>query len=335
MTGSVEAKRRNKWLFIVIVLAAANASVLILNIVLGEYPVPIVQALRTALGFGGDEYNYVVNILRLPRALVAFLVGCGLALSGVILQAITRNPLASPGVIGLNAGAALAAVAIIVMIPSFPIAWLPFVAFGGSFAAAAVTYSISWRRGVSPIRLLLVGIGVSATAGALITYLLTIGKIHQVTSAVIWMTGSVYGRGWEHFWPLLPWLVVLFPAALLLARQLDVLQLGDHLARGLGSRIELIRGLLLLISVGLAGAAVAMAGTVGFIGLMAPHISRQLVGASNRRLLPVAALMGGLIVMTADLLGRTAFAPYEIPCGIITAIVGAPYMIYLLYRKRR
>lgn len=331
----MEIIRRKQWLLIMLLLAGANACVLVLNIVLGEYAVPVFQAIGAVFGFGGDEYNYVIHTLRLPRALVAFLVGCGLALSGVILQAITRNPLASPGVIGLNAGAALAAVAIIVVIPSIPVGWLPVAAFGGSLAAAAATYIISWRRGVSPIRLLLVGIGVSATAGALTTYLLTIGKIQQVTAAVIWMTGSVYGRGWEHFWPLLPWLVVLFPAALLLARQLDVLQLGDQLARGLGSRIEYIRALLLLISVGLAGSAVAMAGTIGFVGLMAPHISRQLVGASNRRLLPVAALMGGLIVMTADLLGRTAFAPYEIPCGIITAIVGAPYMIYLLYRKRR
>lgn len=335
MSGILQIIRRKQWLLIMLLLAGANACVLVLNIVLGEYAVPVFQAIGAALGFGGDEYNYVIHTLRLPRALVAFLVGCGLALSGVILQAITRNPLASPGVIGLNAGAALAAVAIIVVIPSIPVGWLPVTAFGGSLAAAAATYIISWRRGVSPIRLLLVGIGVSATAGALTTYLLTIGKIQQVTAAVIWMTGSVYGRGWEHFWPLLPWLVVLFPAALLLARQLDVLQLGDQLARGLGSRIEYIRALLLLISVGLAGSAVAMAGTIGFVGLMAPHISRQLVGASNRRLLPVAALMGGLIVMTADLLGRTAFAPYEIPCGIITAIVGAPYMIYLLYRKRR
>jgi iron complex transport system permease protein len=181
--------------------------------------------------------------------------------------------------------------------------------------------------------LLLVGIGISAMAGALITYLLTAGGIFRVTQASIWMAGSLYGRTWEHVFPLLSWIAVLFPIALILSRHLDVLQFEDNTSTGLGIRLERMRAICLLVSVGLAGAAVSMAGTIGFVGLMAPHICRPLIGGRSKWLLPAAMITGGLLVMTADLLGRTLFAPYEIPVGIMTAIIGAPYMVYLLLRR--
>ncbi|PYI51339.1 FecCD family ABC transporter permease [Paenibacillus flagellatus] len=316
-------------------LIAGNLIVLLLHLMLGDYPIPVREALLAAVGGGDSKYGFVVQTLRLPRALVAFLAGAGLALSGVLLQGITRNPLAAPGVVGLNAGASLTAVAAIIVFPSIPVALMPVAAFVGALSAGALSYVLAWRRGLSPVRLLLVGVGLSASAGAIVTFLLTIGKINDAKMAVIWMTGSVYGRSWEHFWPLLPWLLVLLPVSLLLAKRLDVLQLGDDAARGLGSRLELSRGLLLLISIGLAGSAVAMAGTIGFVGLMAPHMSRYAVGAASRRVIPAAALLGGLIVMLADLFGRIMLKPIEIPCGILVAIVGAPYMLYLLYKKRR
>ncbi|WP_256710602.1 iron ABC transporter permease [Paenibacillus sp. FSL H8-0548] len=323
-----------RFLAVIFGLAAANLAVLLLTIMMGEYSVPIAEVWMALIGRGQAEYNFVINELRFPRGLVAFLVGCGLALSGAILQGITRNLLAAPGVMGINAGAALMAVTIIIVLPAVPIGVLPFVAFFGALAAAGLTYMLAWRRGVSPLRLLLVGVGISAMANAYITFLLTTRQIENVKQALLWMTGSAYGRSWEHFWPLLPWLFVLFPCALFMSRKLDILQLGDELAIGLGARIERVRGILLLISVSLAGASVAMAGTIGFVGLMGPHIARQLVGGTSRMLLTASALVGGLIVMLADLIGRTIFPPIEIPCGIITAAVGAPYLVFLLYRNR-
>jgi iron complex transport system permease protein len=165
--------------------------------------------------------------------------------------------------------------------------------------------------------------------------MITFGDIYQVSQALVWLTGSVYGRSWEQVFSLLPWLAVFMPIALLRFRHLNVLNLGDEVALGLGSRIELERGLLALSSVALAASAVATAGTVGFVGLMAPHIARRLVGPSHGGLLPVSAMTGGAMVVLADLAGRTLFAPIEIPCGIVTAVVGAPFFLYLLYRTRK
>lgn len=321
-------------LFILLILGVLNMGVAIISIGVGEYHIPPLDVLNTLVGNGSTDDDFVVNTLRLPRALIAFLAGMGLAVSGTILQGITRNSLASPGVLGLNAGASLAAVTVIVLLPQLPLFMLPFAAFVGAFLAAIFTYFLAWKQGSSPVRLILVGIGVAAVAHSLITIIMTYGQIQLVSQASIWMTGSVYGRSWEHFWPLLPWIVVLIPITMLLSRHLNILQMGDQIARGVGSRVEWQRGLLLLISVALAGSSVAAAGTINFVGLMAPHIARRLTGPSHGSLVPAAALMGGLIVVLADLMGRTILAPIEVPCGIVTAVVGAPYMIYLLYRER-
>ncbi|WP_240941200.1 iron ABC transporter permease [Paenibacillus sp. HB172176] len=325
-----------RWGSIMILLAAANFAVLLLGVMIGEFPVPPLEALKSMIGIGDSAYRFVIHELRLPRALVAFLVGAGLALAGAVLQGLTRNPLAAPGVIGINSGAAALAVTAIVVIPAFPVAALPFAAFAGALAAALLSYALAWRRrGSSPMRMLLVGVGIAASANAYITFWVTTRDINSVKQAMLWLMGSTYGRTWEHFWSLLPWFVLLVPAMLVMARRLDVLKLGDELAIGLGNAVERTRALLLLACVCLAGASVAMAGTIGFIGLMGPHIARHLVGSMSLRLLSTSVLCGGLIVMTADLLGRALWPPIEIPAGIITAALGAPYLIYLLCRNRR
>jgi iron complex transport system permease protein len=314
-----------------------NLVILLLQTTSGDFPIPVLDALKTVFRIGewNERYDLIVLRFRLPRALIAFLVGASLALSGVILQGITRNPLASPGIVGLNAGASLAAVAIIALMTKPSVALLPPAAFVGALLAAMLSYAFAWKRGLSTMRLLLTGASITAFGGAGVTFLLTITDIHDAKQAVLWMSGSVYGRSWEHFWPLLPWFLVLAPVCLLLARQLDVIKLGDELALGLGSRLERIRLILLLAAVGLAGSAVATAGTVGFVGLMAPHLARYIAGASSRILFPAAALIGGGLVMGADLLGRTILRPVEIPCGILIALIGAPYMIYLLLRRNK
>lgn len=307
------------------------------NVGVGEYPIPPLDVVRALFGVesGDGNYGFIVNVLRLPRALVAVLVGAALAASGAILQGLTRNDLAAPDIVGVNAGAGLAAVTLIVAFPSVPAALMPPAAFGGALAVAALLYGLAWRGSSSPTRLVLIGVGLSAMATAATTFMITFGEIEQVSQALVWLTGSVYGRSWEEIFVLLPWLVVFLPLAFLRFRHLNALTLGDEVATGLGTRVELERGLLVLCSVALAASAVATAGTIGFVGLMAPHIARRLVGPAYGGLLPVAAMTGGAMVVLADLAGRTLFAPVEIPCGIVTAVVGAPFFLYLLYRTRK
>lgn len=323
---------------ILLLLLLSTIALLILTISLGEYPIPLPEVWSALLHPEGTQESgpqtLIVRTLRLPRGLIAVLVGWALAVAGTILQGLTRNPLAAPDVIGINAGASLAAVTLIVLNSSVPVTYVPLAAFGGAFAAAALSYVLSWQGHSSGARLVIVGIGIAAIGQALVTLVLTSSQIMQVSKAITWMAGSVYGRSWEHFWPLLAWLCVLLPSALVLSRDLDMLHLGDAIASGLGTRVERQRALLLLVTVGLAGIAVATAGPVAFVGLMAPHIGRRLVGATHGVLLPVSALIGGLILLLADLVGRLLFAPVEIPCGVITAIIGAPFLLYLLYRSR-
>ncbi len=323
-------------LAVTIALGFVALAGVVANVGYGEYPIAPLDVLRTVLGVrvGDGNYDFVVNTLRLPRALVAVLVGAALGISGAILQGLTHNALAAPDIVGVNAGAGLAAVTLIVLLPSVPAALLPPVAFVGALVVAVLLYALAWRGNSSPIRLILVGVGLGAVATALTTVMIVFGDIYQVSRALIWLTGSVYGRSWDQLLPLLPWLVVFVPLAFFYSRHLNALNLGDDVAQGLGARVELLRGVLLLTSVALAASAVATAGTIGFVGLMAPHIARALVGPSHGGLLPVSAMTGGALVVLADLLGRALFAPIEIPCGIVTSAIGAPFFLYLLYRSR-
>lgn len=322
---------------VLLVLGLFTLTVIVLNVGYGESPIPPLEVLKTLLGLqvANPDYPFVINTLRLPRTLVALGTGVGLALSGTLLQGLTRNPLADPGIIGVNAGASLAAVTLIVLFPTVPSSALPLSAFGGAFTVAILIYLMAWDQGSSPIRLILIGVGIAAVLSALTTLIITFGEINSVTQALVWLAGSVSGRSWEHVGSLLPWLAVFVPLSLVLAMQLNALNLGDDMARGLGTRVEWQRSLLLLCSAAMAGAAVAVAGTIGFVGLIAPHLARQLVGPSHEGLLPTAALIGGVIVVLSDWLGRIMFAPIELPCGVITAAIGAPYFLYLLIRNRK
>ncbi|MBW4649600.1 MAG: iron ABC transporter permease [Kastovskya adunca ATA6-11-RM4] len=320
-----------------LIIGAVILAAMVLSVGQGEYPIPPLEVVKTILGLptANPDYPFIINTLRLPRTLVACGVGVALGISGTILQGLTRNPLAEPGIIGVNAGASLAAVTLIVLFPNVPLFVLPWAAFGGALAVAIFIYLLAWDQGSSPIRLILVGVGIAAVIYALTTLLITFGEIESVTQALVWLAGSVYGRSWEHLGSLLPWLAVFVPLSLVWARQLNALSLGEDIARGLGMRVEWQRSLLLLTSAAMAGAAVATAGAISLVGLMAPHLGRQLVGPNHEGLMLASALMGGLIVVLADWLGRILFAPIEIPCGVITAAVGAPYFLYLLIRNRK
>ncbi len=314
----------------------AMVAAMVVNIGVGEYPIAPLDVIKTVLGLpaGNEDYGFIVNTLRLPRMLVAALVGLGLGISGAIMQGLTRNPLADPGILGISAGAGLVAATLIIVVRDVPSGVIPVAAFGGALVVAALIYILAWRGGDSPIRLILVGIGLAAICGAATTLMITFGDAYDVQRALIWLTGSVYGRSWKEFWPLLPWIVVFAPLALLLARDLNALNLGEEVARGLGSPVVRRRGLLLVTAVALAAATVSAAGTVGFVGLMAPHITRRLVGPDHSGVLPTSGVIGALIVVASDLVGRTLFAPLELPVGLITAVIGAPFFIALLWRWR-
>lgn len=335
-SGRVSLRLDPRAAFVTCALALVAFAGVVANVGVGEYPIPPLDVVRALFGVesGDENYGFIVGVLRLPRALAAVLVGVALAVSGVILQGLTRNDLASPDIIGINAGAGLAAVTLIVVLPSVLAAYLPLAAFGGAVAVALLLYALAWRGSSSPMRLILVGVGLTAVTTSLTTLMITFGEIQQVSQALVWLTGSVYGRTWEEILTLLPWLTVFLPLAFLRFRQLNALELGDEVATGLGVGVELERGLLVLSGVALAASAVATAGTIAFVGLIAPHIARRLVGPAHGGLLPAAAMTGGALVVLADLAGRTLFAPTEIPCGIVTSVVGAPFFLYLLYRNR-
>ena len=323
-------------ILVLITLTLVTLITIVISTSWGEYPIPPLAVAQTILGIdtGNGDYAFVIKTLRLPRSLTAALVGIALGVSGTIIQGITRNPLAAPGVIGVNAGASLAAVSLIVVLPNVPIGVLPLAAFGGALLTSLLIYLLAWEEGTHPVRLILIGVGITAVINAFTNLMVTFGEINNVSQALVWLAGSVYGRSWQEIFYLLPWLIIFIPLALLQARQLNALNLGEDIAKSLGAQVELQRSFLLLISTALAGAAVATAGSISFVGLIAPHIARQLVGNIHQGLIPVAGMMGATIVVTADFLGRILFSPLEIPCGVITAVIGVPYFVYTIVRNQ-
>lgn len=327
---------------VALVLILFTFAVLVMSISYGVYnmsPLDVVQTLTGTLPADHPDlrnFMLVVHTFRLPRILVAFLVGAALATSGAMMQSITRNPLAEPGILGVTAGAGLAAVLIIVQFNHIPLTQVPWAAFAGAVMTTSLVYLLAWQRGSpAPVRLILIGVAFAAVLGSVTTFILVFGEINDVQQAYVWLTGSVYGRNWDHVHTLSAWLVVLLPLAFLSARSLNALNLGDDIAKGVGMRVDVQRFGLLLISVGLASAAVSVAGTVGFVGLVAPHITRRLVGPGHEGMLPITALFGGALLVVADLIGRWVISPSELPIGIVTALIGAPYFIYLLIRTRK
>lgn len=322
-------------------LSLVTAVLTVLCIGTGETRIPPWEVVRSLFGYGSDLNELVIRQLRLPRILAALMVGAALAVSGAIFQSVIRNPLASPDYTGVTGGASVAAVAFLVLFTNpvdnaltLSIHWLPLAAFLGGAATSLFVYTLSWKGGVTPTRLVLIGIGFTQGLNALTTMLMLSGPLVIATQSKTWLAGTVYGVSWQHVRVLALWMVVLLPLALLMARNLNVQELGDEVAAGVGSHVQRDRLILLMISAGLAAGAVAFAGAISFVGLIAPHIARKLVGPSFGGLLPVSALTGALLVLAADWIGRTAFSPLDIPAGVFTASIGAPYLIYLLYRKR-
>jgi iron complex transport system permease protein len=285
----------------------------------------------TGTGEPDPQSTMIVFDLRLPRVLLALLVGVALATAGTITLAIMRNPLAEPGVLGINSGAAAAAMAVIVLVRDPPVGLLQAAGFLGAATMALAVYALAWRSGTSSLRIILIGIGLSALATAFTTLLSAFGDIGDVQRAMIWLAGSVYDASMVKVRLLALWLIVPVPLALLLARELDLIRFGDLSARSLGQPVDLVRGLMIVLVTVLSGTAVAACGLIGFVGLIAPHMARRLVGGAHARFLPVAALIGACLVVTADLAGRIILPPVQLPAGIVTGLLGAPFFAYLLW----
>ena len=290
---------------------------------------------NTLFNLEGEKQTYIVLSSRLPRSLIALLVGGCLAVSGTIIQALMRNPLASPKVIGINAGAALAVCLMMMLLPNVPLTYLPLAAMLGGTLASLIVYLGSEWRDSSITRLALIGIAVGFVCDAGIDYILFSTPTAQLTTPLVWLTGSLWSRGWSHLemsWHILSFLAI---SALILSYRLDLIRLGSMHAKGLGVNVRFERFLLLAIASLLASISVSVVGVLGFVGLMAPHIARSLVGGSHRALIPTSILVGMLLVVLADACGRAIAPPIEVSAGILTALFGAPFFIYILIKLGR
>ncbi|MUT67213.1 FecCD family ABC transporter permease [Paenibacillus sp. NEAU-GSW1] len=317
-------------------LAIACLVAVIVSIGLGDIRISPIEVVKSIFGQGSPADMLVVQQLRLPRITVAMLVGASLAASGAMLQGMTRNPLASPEMMGITGGATVAAVAFLTFSAgTISIRYLPFAALAGAAAVSLLVYLLAWKKGISPIRLITVGVGIASLTSAMTTAMIVFSPINDPSQAFLWITGSVYGSNWENVATLLPWTAILLPASYLFHRTINVQQLGDEISIALGSSLQWSRLLILLSSVALAGSAVSVAGGIGFVGLIAPHMARKLVGSRFEHMFPVSALLGAILVVLADLVGRTVFLPRDVPAGVFTAAIGAPFFIYLLYASRK
>lgn len=310
----------------------------IISVATGFASMSPLRLVNTLLGQGTPKEELILFTFRLPRILVTILAGVGLAISGAILQSITRNPLADPGILGINAGAGLAVVFFVMIFGSSAgtyIYILPLFALCGGMITAIIIYLLSFKKGegIDPGRMLLVGVGLStAISGAILTLASKIAR-EDYDFFANWMAGRIWGDDWVFVLALLPWLLLLLPLVYRKSNVLNTMSLNENLSIGLGVRVEKERYILLLIAVALAASAVSVSGGIAFVGLMAPHIARSLVGPRHQLYLPVAAMLGAILLLIADTIGRVLLDPSGIPAGVIVSIIGAPYFMYLMAKK--
>lgn len=321
-----------------ILLSVLIVSTILIGMGIGYSSLSYDRIIPTLLGQGTFKEEFVLFSVRLPRIFITLLAGMALALSGAILQGITRNDLADPGIIGINSGAG---VAIAVFFLFFPIEagsfiyLLPLVAFAGALLTVCLIYIFSYNRqvGLQPVRLVLIGVGFSMALSGVMIVLISSAERQKVDFIAKWLAGNIWGTDWPFILAILPWLVMFIPFTLFKANRLNLLGLSEPVAIGVGVSVEKERIILLLTAVALAASAVSVTGGIAFIGLMAPHIAKALVGSRNQLFIPIAILIGGWLLLLADTIGRNLADPNGIPAGIIVALIGAPYFMYLLLKK--
>lgn len=329
----VSAILRPRLLATCAVLAGATFAVLCVSLTTGEYPLPVTEAVPALWGAGDPGARLIVQELRLPRALAGLLAGAAFGVSGAIFQTLTRNPLASPDMLGITQGAGVAVVGGIVLGLGAGLGTQT-LGLAGALVTALLIYALAWKRGTTGFRIVLVGIGVNWVCVSATQYLIVRAKVYQAQEAVGWLVGNLNGRGWESARPLVLALAVLVPLVLLLGPWLRALHLGDQVAGGLGVPVQRARLALMCAAVGLVAFATAAAGPVAFVALAAPQIALRLAGAS-RPPLTASAVTGALIVLGCDLLGQRLFPGLELPVGVVTGVLGAPFLLWLLVRANR
>lgn len=327
----VFALQRKRYVLIIICFILLIFS-LIYGLTTGSVSLSLSEVIEGLKGNEGTMERQIVWNIRLPRILTGLLVGMCLAVSGALLQGIMRNPLADPGVIGVSAGAGLVAIITMLVLPQYT-HLLPLGAFLGALIAAGFVYLLAWNGGVSPLRLILAGVAINSLLGAMTSAVMILHS-DKVQAVLPWLMGGLSGRSWPHFKIILPYAVVGLIISLFTFRAANIIRLGDDTAKLLGYNVEKSRFFLLLVSTFLAGAAVSVAGLLGFVGLVIPHIVRLLIGNDYKYLIPTSMLLGGILVVFADTAARSWFDPIELPVGILLATIGAPFFLFLLRKQK-
>lgn len=322
---------RNRRLVVPALALLALCIAIVIGVAVGPVYIGPGRVWQALFSNAGETSDVIVRQIRLPRVLVGAMVGASLAMSGAILQGITRNPLADPQIVGISAGAGLVAVACVVFVP-VPLAFVQPLSCLGGLTAGGLAYVMAWRGGVTPARLALAGIAVTLMVTA-VTSAILVSSAFSAQVGLRWLIGGLLGRNWQDFWLLLPYFITGSIVTMLMARQLNVIALGDELATSLGQRVERTRLILFATAALLASSAVSVAGLIGFVGLIIPHLVRLVIGNDYRLLLPTSALFGAVLIVLGDTVARTALDPRELPVGVLTAVLGGPVFIMLVRRR--
>lgn len=333
---------KRRFHIVLFVTAIFLLAAMLISLIWGTYSISVKDVFNTLFGQGSKLHNTTIFQLRLPRIFIALFVGIALSTAGCVLQSVTRNPLAEPGMIGINAGAALAVVLFISIkstayysaLSAATVFMIPVFALAGSLLSSLLIYSLAYKKGISPNRLILTGIGVNAGINAFITlYQLNMSK-GDYNQALTWISGSLWGSSWIYFIFLAPAVLLLTIIVLYKSRTLDVYALGDETASGLGVSVQRESRILLLLAVALSALATSVAGNIAFLGLLGPHIAKKLVGAAHKRQIITGAMISAALIIAADSISRNLFSPLEVPVGITLSIVGVPYFIYLMLKEK-
>ncbi len=333
--------KNNKYILILLSLIALIFLTFVISINTGSLSISTVDIIKTLFGQGSKSHNIAIFSLRLPRIILAILVGCALALSGAILQAVTKNDLADAGILGINSGAALFVVVYIYFmngnvydgVSNTTIFTMPMVSLIGALFGTFLVYSLSYKNGINPSRLLLIGIGINIFFTSILTIFQLRFSTQEFNRVMNWISGSIWGTNWNYVYAVLPFILIFSFITYYKSRYLDVLNLGEEISTGFGVEVERERRKLIFVAVVLAGISTSVAGNITFLGLISPHIARQLVGPNHKRLLPVCALVGSTILLISDTIARNIISPMELPIGIVVSIIGVPYFLYLLLKK--
>ncbi|MDB8790005.1 iron ABC transporter permease [Romboutsia sp. 1001216sp1] len=331
-------KKNKKFIMIIGILMVLIFATFLVSLNMGSLSIEPLDVIKTLVGQGSKSHEIAIFKLRLPRIVIGILVGTALAIAGTILQGVTKNDLADSGILGINSGAALFVVIYIYImngnvydgISNMTIFTMPIVALSGAIFGAFLIYILAWKNGINSSRLLLIGIGINVAFTSLLTIFQLRFTTQEFNRVMAWTSGSIWGASWKYVLSVLPFILIFTLLTIYKSRYLDVLNLGDEVATGLGIEVEKERRRLIIYAVILAGVATSVAGSIGFLGLVAPHIARKLVGPKHKKLIPTAALVGSLILLVSDTIARNLIAPMEIPVGIVVAIIGVPYFIYLM-----